>query len=139
MIWPENSSDIDPLRNADAAAVINTAVTDVVLPRLINAIAALPRTIVLVLEDLQWSDYSTLDLLAMLGRRQEEARLLLIVEDFSEEERLQAARQESEERYPSIYGEGPGEEVGAVSISIDSNDTHSRAESLIGPIRFSPQ
>ena len=26
VVWPENSSDIDPLRNADAAAVINTAV-----------------------------------------------------------------------------------------------------------------
>ena len=38
--------------------------------------AAIP--VLLVLEDLQWSDYSTLDLLAMLGRRHESARLLLV-------------------------------------------------------------
>jgi DNA-binding winged helix-turn-helix (wHTH) protein/tetratricopeptide (TPR) repeat protein len=34
--------------------------------------------VLLVLEDLHWSDHSTLDLLAMLGRRQESARLLLV-------------------------------------------------------------
>jgi DNA-binding winged helix-turn-helix (wHTH) protein/tetratricopeptide (TPR) repeat protein len=34
--------------------------------------------LVLVLEDLHWSDYSTLDLLGMLGRRQEPARLLVV-------------------------------------------------------------
>ena len=34
--------------------------------------------LVLVLEDLHWSDYSTLDLLAMLARRQESARLLVV-------------------------------------------------------------
>jgi DNA-binding winged helix-turn-helix (wHTH) protein/tetratricopeptide (TPR) repeat protein len=34
--------------------------------------------LVLVLEDLQWSDFSTLDLLASLARRREPARLLLI-------------------------------------------------------------
>jgi len=36
------------------------------------------RTLVLVLEDLQWSDPSTVDLLALLGQRREPARLLLI-------------------------------------------------------------
>jgi DNA-binding winged helix-turn-helix (wHTH) protein/tetratricopeptide (TPR) repeat protein len=34
--------------------------------------------LLLVLEDLHWSDYSTLDLLAMLGRRQEPAHLLVV-------------------------------------------------------------
>ena len=34
--------------------------------------------LVLVLEDLHWSDYSTLDLLGMLGRRREPARLLVV-------------------------------------------------------------
>ena len=34
--------------------------------------------LVLVLEDLHWSDYSTLDLLGMLGRREEPARLLVL-------------------------------------------------------------
>jgi DNA-binding winged helix-turn-helix (wHTH) protein/tetratricopeptide (TPR) repeat protein len=34
--------------------------------------------LLLVLEDLHWSDYSTLDLLGMLARRQEPARLLVV-------------------------------------------------------------
>jgi DNA-binding winged helix-turn-helix (wHTH) protein/predicted ATPase len=36
------------------------------------------RPLVLVLEDLHWSDVSTLDLLSVLARRQERARLLII-------------------------------------------------------------
>jgi DNA-binding winged helix-turn-helix (wHTH) protein len=36
------------------------------------------QPLILVLEDLHWSDYSTLDLIAMLARRQEPARLLLL-------------------------------------------------------------
>ena len=40
------------------------------------------------------------------------------------------------EDYRKIYGEPPGEEVGAVSISIDSNDTRSSAESYFGEILF---
>src|SRR5262245_13070770 len=39
------------------------------------------------------------------------------------------------EDYQRIFGELP-EEPGAISISIDSNDTHSTAESCIGPITF---
>ncbi len=39
--------------------------------------------------------------------------------------------------FRAIYGEDPSD-PGAITLSIDSNDTHSRAESLIGPIRFSP-
>ena len=35
------------------------------------------RTLVLVLEDLHWSDVSTLDLVAFLASRREPARLLL--------------------------------------------------------------
>ena len=38
--------------------------------------------------------------------------------------------------YQKIYGEAPGEEVGAISISIDSNDTRSSAESYFGEILF---
>jgi DNA-binding winged helix-turn-helix (wHTH) protein/tetratricopeptide (TPR) repeat protein len=34
--------------------------------------------LLLVLEDLQWSDYSTLDLVATLGRRREPARLMIL-------------------------------------------------------------
>jgi hypothetical protein len=40
------------------------------------------------------------------------------------------------EDYQKIYGETPGEEVGAISISIDSNDTRSSAESYFGEILF---
>jgi hypothetical protein len=40
------------------------------------------------------------------------------------------------EDYQKIYGEAPGEEVGAISISIDSNDTRSSAESYFGEILF---
>jgi DNA-binding winged helix-turn-helix (wHTH) protein/type II secretory pathway predicted ATPase ExeA len=36
------------------------------------------RALVLVLEDLHWSDHSTLDLLGMLARREETARLLIL-------------------------------------------------------------
>jgi len=52
-----------------------------------EAIEALTERVclVLLLEDLQWSDYSTLDLVTALGRRREPARLL-IVGTFREEE-----------------------------------------------------
>jgi hypothetical protein len=39
--------------------------------------------------------------------------------------------------FRAIYGEDPPD-PGAITLSIDSNDTHTRAESLIGPLRFSP-
>jgi hypothetical protein len=40
------------------------------------------------------------------------------------------------EDYKKIYGEAPGEDVGAISIAIDSNDTNSTAESYFGEIFF---
>jgi hypothetical protein len=40
------------------------------------------------------------------------------------------------EDYKKIYGEPPGEDVGAISIAIDSNDTSSSAESYVGEIFF---
>jgi DNA-binding winged helix-turn-helix (wHTH) protein len=43
----------------------------------LEALAA-ERALVLVLEDLHWSDHSTLDLIAALARRREPARLLLV-------------------------------------------------------------
>jgi predicted ATPase len=50
------------------------------LRELCDALEALTveQPLLLVLEDLHWSDYSTLDVLAMLARRQEPARLLLL-------------------------------------------------------------
>lgn len=38
VIWPENSSDVDPLRNADAAALIDTAARAVGVPILVGAV-----------------------------------------------------------------------------------------------------
>jgi hypothetical protein len=38
--------------------------------------------------------------------------------------------------FKRIHGEEPGEEARAVSVSIDSNDTHSTAECYIGEIAF---
>lgn len=40
------------------------------------------------------------------------------------------------EDYKKIYGEEPGEQVGAVSVATDSNDTQSTAECYMGEIVF---
>jgi apolipoprotein N-acyltransferase len=42
VVWPENSSDIDPLRNADAAAQVQRAVDAVGVPVLVGAVLAEP-------------------------------------------------------------------------------------------------
>jgi apolipoprotein N-acyltransferase len=42
VIWPENSSDIDPIRNADAAEVISAAANAVHAPILVGAVLAAP-------------------------------------------------------------------------------------------------
>ena len=47
-------------------------------------------------------------------------------------------RRDVAEDYRRIYGEAPGA-PGALSLSIDSNDTGSSAESFIGPILFRPR
>lgn len=43
VVWPENSSDIDPLRNADAAAQVRRAVDAVDAPVVVGAILDEPR------------------------------------------------------------------------------------------------
>lgn len=43
VIWPENASDIDPLRNADAAAQVQRAVDTVDVPLLLGAVLAEPE------------------------------------------------------------------------------------------------
>jgi hypothetical protein len=40
------------------------------------------------------------------------------------------------EDFTKVYGEAPTEDVGGISILIDSNDTHSSAESYFGEILF---
>lgn len=42
VVWPENASDIDPLRNGDAAAVISNAVDAVGVPTLVGAVLQEP-------------------------------------------------------------------------------------------------
>ena len=42
MIWPENSTDIDPYRNADASAVISAAAEDIGVPILVGAVVQGP-------------------------------------------------------------------------------------------------
>jgi apolipoprotein N-acyltransferase len=43
VIWPENSSDIDPLRNADAAAAIDQAARAIGVPILVGAVMSGPQ------------------------------------------------------------------------------------------------
>src|SRR5712692_4625704 len=68
------------------------------MARMVEALTA-DRGLVLWLEDLHWSDYSTLRLLAYLARRQERARLLVIatyrpVEVLAREHPLRGLKQE---------------------------------------------
>lgn len=46
VLWPENSSDIDPFRNADASAVIQEAVTTADAPILVGAVVERSETTV---------------------------------------------------------------------------------------------
>jgi predicted ATPase len=71
------------VRAADLEALqrrIAGATRDRMLRELAEALELLTarQPLLLVLEDLHWSDYSTLDVLAMLARRREPARLLLL-------------------------------------------------------------
>jgi predicted ATPase len=64
-------------------------------------ILTIETPLVLILEDLQWSDYATLDLLSWLARRREPARLLLLgtyrpVEVIMRGHPLQAIKQDLE-------------------------------------------
>ena len=61
------------------------------------------QPLVLVLEDLHWSDYSTLDLVSFVAQRQERARLMIVatyrpVEVFSREHPLKGVKQELQVR-----------------------------------------
>ncbi|HZW44164.1 MAG TPA: apolipoprotein N-acyltransferase [Dermatophilaceae bacterium] len=46
VVWPENASDIDPLRNPDAAAVINETVDAIHAPLVLGAVLQGPRPFV---------------------------------------------------------------------------------------------
>ena len=73
------------------------------------------RPLVLVLEDLHWSDVSTLELLALLARRREPARLLVLgtyrpVEMLGQEHPLRAVKQELQ-----LHGQCEELRLGALS------------------------
>lgn len=72
LITPETS---EVIRQRGQATARERMLREIV--EAIDTLAA-DRPMILLIEDLQWSDYSTLDLLTMLGRRREPARLLLI-------------------------------------------------------------
>jgi len=70
-----STADLDALQRK-----IQGATRERMLREMAEAVEALTveRSLVLVLEDLQWSDYSTLDLISYLAQRRERARLLVI-------------------------------------------------------------
>jgi DNA-binding winged helix-turn-helix (wHTH) protein/tetratricopeptide (TPR) repeat protein len=73
--WLEHRDDRESLRG-NVPVVTNERM----LREMAGALEALSAVapVLLVLEDLHWSDHSTIDLVAMLGRRQESARLLVV-------------------------------------------------------------
>jgi DNA-binding winged helix-turn-helix (wHTH) protein/tetratricopeptide (TPR) repeat protein len=73
--WLEHRDDRETLRRQ-----LLGVTKERMLREMAEALEALSSAnpVLLVLEDLHWSDYSTLDLLAMLARRQESARLLMV-------------------------------------------------------------
>jgi predicted ATPase/DNA-binding winged helix-turn-helix (wHTH) protein len=75
MPWLLSPADLQTLQRQVVGAT-----RERMLREMAEALEALTTSqpLILVLEDLHWSDYSTLDLLAMLARRQEPARLLLL-------------------------------------------------------------
>jgi predicted ATPase len=75
MPWLLSAADLQTLQRQVVGAT-----RERMLREMAEALEALTASqpLILVLEDLHWSDYSTLDLIAMLARRQEPARLLLL-------------------------------------------------------------
>jgi DNA-binding winged helix-turn-helix (wHTH) protein/predicted ATPase len=75
MPWLLSEADLERLQRS-----LQGATRERMLREMAQALEALTieRPLVLVLEDLHWSDYATLNLLSVLARRQEPARLLLL-------------------------------------------------------------
>jgi predicted ATPase/DNA-binding winged helix-turn-helix (wHTH) protein len=70
-----DATELEALQRAVAGATQARMLRE--MAEAVEAITA-ERPLVLILEDLQWSDYSTMELLAALARRREAARLLVI-------------------------------------------------------------
>src|SRR4029453_2050014 len=75
MPWLVSTTEFEALQLQGVGAT-----REVMLRELAEALESLTavQPLMLVLEDLHWSDYSTLDVLAMLVRRREPARLLVL-------------------------------------------------------------
>ena len=75
MPWLLSATALDRLQRLTLGATRERMLRE--MARALEVLSA-ERPLVLVLEDLHWSDYATLDLLAVLARRQESARLLVL-------------------------------------------------------------
>ena len=75
MPWLLSDNDAERLQRLTLGATPQRMLREIV--QALEALTA-TRPLVLVLEDLHWSDAATLDMLSLLARRQETARLLLI-------------------------------------------------------------
>src|SRR4029079_5508677 len=77
-------AQLPTLLTSDERASLQREIVGCTRERMLRELAVLleavtmETTLVLVLEDLQWSDLSTLDLLAAIARRREPARLLVL-------------------------------------------------------------
>jgi predicted ATPase/DNA-binding winged helix-turn-helix (wHTH) protein len=70
------AADLETLRRRSGGATRERMLRELV--EALEQLTAQQQPLVLVLEDLHWSDRSTLDLIAVLARRREPARLLLL-------------------------------------------------------------
>jgi DNA-binding winged helix-turn-helix (wHTH) protein len=75
MPWLLSAADLEALQRKVLGATPERMLRE--MAKVLEALTA-ERPLVLVLEDLHWSDYSTLDLISFLAQRRERARLLLI-------------------------------------------------------------
>jgi DNA-binding winged helix-turn-helix (wHTH) protein/predicted ATPase len=75
MPWLASSDERDQLQRATFGATRERMLRE--MAEFLESLTA-DATLVLVMEDLHWSDYSTLDLIALLARRPGPARLLLL-------------------------------------------------------------
>jgi len=75
MPWLLSATDLDRLQRSTLGTTRERMLRE--MARALE-ILSVEKPLVLVLEDLHWSDYATLDLLAVLARRQESGRLLVL-------------------------------------------------------------
>jgi predicted ATPase len=75
MPWLLSATELDRLQRTTLGATRERMLRE--MARALEVLSA-ERLLVLVLEDLHWSDYATLDLLAVLARRHDRARLLVL-------------------------------------------------------------